>query len=102
MAIETLAAHSNRAFAKGNGECLCQQSAGNKSFEADFNYVLKVIFAQQMVGNFNRANLLPLEQHVKAFSGAKNATMKRSLYQDVLRTLHWPYAIALVDLGDCS
>ena len=32
MAIETLAAHSNRAFAKGNGECLCQQSAGNKSF----------------------------------------------------------------------
>jgi hypothetical protein len=71
-------------------------------FEADFNYVLKVIFAQRMVGNFNRANLLPLEQHVKAFSGAKNATMKRSLYQDVLRTLHWPYAIALVDLGDCS
>jgi len=70
-------------------------------FEADFNYVLKVIFAQRMMGNLNRANLLPPEQHAKAFSGAKNATMNRLLWQDIHRTLHWPYATALVDLGDC-
>ena len=53
------------------------------------------------MGNLNRAKLLPLEQHAKAFSGATNATMNRLLYQDVHRTLHWPYAVALVDLGDC-
>ena len=70
-------------------------------FEADFNYVLKVIFAQRMMGNLNREKLLPLEQHAKAYSGAKNATMNRLLYQDIHRTLHWPYAIASVDLGDC-
>jgi hypothetical protein len=70
-------------------------------FEADFNYVLKVIFAQRMMGNLNREKLLPLEQHAKAFSGAKNATMNRLLYQDIHRTLHWPYAVASVDLGDC-
>ena len=70
-------------------------------FEADFNYVLKVIFAQRMMRNLNRENLLPLEQHAKAFSGAKNATMNRILYQDIHRTLHWPYAVASVDLGDC-
>ena len=70
-------------------------------FEADFNYVLKVIFAQRMMSKLNQRNLLPAEHHAKVCSGAKNATMNRMLYQDVHRTLHWPYATALVDLGDC-
>jgi len=69
-------------------------------FKADFNYVLKVIFAQRMMSKLNQRNLLPAEQHAKVYSGAKNATMNRMLYQDVHRTLHWPYA-TLVDLGDC-
>eukprot|EP00986_Skeletonema_menzelii_P018773 scaffold26710_cov113-Skeletonema_menzelii.AAC.2 len=70
-------------------------------FEADFNYVLKAIFAKRMMSNLNQARLLPPEQHAKAHSGATNATMNRLLYQDINRTLHWPYAVASVDLGDC-
>lgn len=60
-------------------------------FEADFNYVLKVIFAQRMMSKLNQRNLLPAEHqhHAKVCSGAKNATMNRMLYQDVHRTLHW-------------
>lgn len=70
-------------------------------FEADFNYVLKVIFSQRMMRNLNDKNLLPAEQHAKVHSGAKNATMNRILWQDIHRTQHHPYAISSVDLGDC-
>ena len=70
-------------------------------FEADFNYVLKVIFSQRMMRNLNDNKLLPAEQHAKIHSGAKNATMNRILWQDVHRTNHHPYAISSVDLGDC-
>jgi len=70
-------------------------------FEADFNYVLKVIFSQRMMRNLNDKNLLPAEQHAKIHSGAKNATMNRILWQDIHRTMHHSYAISSVDLGDC-
>ena len=84
--------------------CPCSCSCSCCSLDTEnviATYVLKVIFAQRMMGNLNHEKLLPLEQHAKAFSGAKNATMNRLLYQDIHRTLHWPYAIASVDLGDC-
>jgi len=37
-------------------------------FEADFNYVLKVIFAQRMMSKLNQRNLLPAEHHALKFA----------------------------------
>ena len=70
-------------------------------FEADFNWVLKVLYAKRMMGNARENDLVPNELFATAGQNATNATMAKVMYSDVQRTFHRNHAVASVDLGQC-
>ena len=49
-------------------------------FEADLNWVLKVIFAKRMMGNARANKLVSPELFVTAGQNAPNATMAKVMY----------------------
>ena len=70
-------------------------------FEADLNWVLKVIFAKRMMANARENELVPLEIFATAGSNAVRATLAKVLYTDIYRTQHRNHGIASVDNGQC-
>ena len=70
-------------------------------FEADFNWVLKVIYAKRMMANARKHDLLEPETFAVAGSSAPDATMAKIMFVDVNRLQHRNHAVASVDLGQC-
>ena len=70
-------------------------------FEADLNWVLKVIYAKRMMKNAKANDLLEPETFAVAGQLAPNATMAKVMFTDVCRTLHKNHAVASADLGQC-
>ena len=70
-------------------------------FEADLNWVLKVIFAKRMMGNARDNSLVSPELFATAGQSAPNATMAKVMYLDIERTFHRNHAVASMDLGQC-
>ena len=70
-------------------------------FEADLNWVLKVIYAKRTMRNAKANDLLEPETYAVAGQSAPNATMAKVMYTDICRTLHRNHAVASVDLGQC-
>ena len=70
-------------------------------FEADFNWVLKKIYAQRMMDNARKHDLVPPEIFATAGQSAPDATMAKLMFTDVCRTKHLNHAVASVDLGQC-
>ena len=70
-------------------------------FEADLNWVLKVIYAKRTMKNARNQNLLEPELFAVAGQSAPNATMAKIMFADVCRTQHRNFAVASVDLGQC-
>ena len=70
-------------------------------FEADLNWVLKVIYAKRTMKNARNQNLIEPELFAVAGQSAPNATMAKIMFTDVCRTQHRNFAVASVDLGQC-
>ena len=68
-------------------------------FEADLNWVLKVIYAKQMMANAFEHDLVPSEIFAVAGRSAPDATMVKIMSTDIYRTQHQNHAVASVDLG---
>ena len=70
-------------------------------FEADLNWVLKVIYAKRTMKNAREQNLIEPELFAVAGQSAPNATMAKIMFTEVCRTQHRNFAVASVDLGQC-
>ena len=70
-------------------------------FEADINWVLKVIYAKRMMASTRKNHLVPLKLFVPAGQSAPNTTMAKVMFTDVCRTYHKNHAVASLDLGQC-
>merc|ERR1711983_453290 len=70
-------------------------------FEADFNWVLKVIYAKRMMANARENDLLEPEIFAVDGRSAPDATMAKVAFTDINRAQHRNHAAASVDLGQC-
>ena len=70
-------------------------------FEADLNWVLKVIFLKRMMANARENNLVPPKLFATAGSNVIRATLAKVLYTDSCRMQHRNHAVASVDNGHC-
>ena len=70
-------------------------------FEADLNWVLKVIFAKHMIANAREIYLVPPKLFATAGMNALCATLEKVLYTDICRTQHRNHAVASLDNGYC-
>ena len=70
-------------------------------FKADFNWVLKVIYAKRMMANARENDLLEPEIFAVAGRSAPDATMAKVAFTDINRAQHRNHAVASVDLGQC-
>ena len=68
-------------------------------FEADFNWVLKVIYAKRMMANARENDLLEPEIFAVAGRSAPDATMAKVAFTDINCAQHRNHAVASVDLG---
>ena len=70
-------------------------------FEADFNWLQKIIFAKRMIGNARKTSIIPPEQCATPGVDANQGSMMKILHCDVHRTLHVPYSVVSADLANC-
>ena len=73
----------------------------NFLFEADLNWVLKVIFAKCTMANARENNLVLPTLFVSAGSNMIRAILEKVLYTDICRTQHRNRTVVSVDLGQC-
>ena len=70
-------------------------------FEADLNWVLKVIYAKKMITNVRKNDLLEPEIFAVTGRSAPDATMAKVAFFNINRAQHRNHAVASVDLGQC-
>jgi hypothetical protein len=69
--------------------------------EADYNWLLKLIFAKCMMNNARHKGIIPVEQFAKAGTCGSDGALCKLLTFDQSRVLHHTVALASVDLGNC-
>jgi hypothetical protein len=69
--------------------------------EADYNWLLKLIFAKRMMNNARTKGIIPAEQFAKAGTRSSDGTLCKLLTFDRSRILHHTAALTSVDLGNC-
>lgn len=70
-------------------------------YEADFNWILKLIFSKRMIANARKHELLPDEIFAVPRSGSIPAVVSGILWTDIARTSNRHFAVNSVDLGQC-
>ena len=69
--------------------------------EADYNWLMKLIFAKRMMENARAKGIIPQEQFAKAGSRAQDGCMVKNFHFDRARVLHHTAAVAGVDFHQC-
>ena len=70
-------------------------------FEADFNWVQKLIFAQRMIRSAHDHDIIPPEQCATSGVDCNQGSMLKVLHHDIHRTMHIPYGTVSADLANC-
>lgn len=70
-------------------------------FEADFNWLQKLIIAKRTIGQARDKSIISDEQIAKAGTSPNEGTMIKVLHNDIHRTLHIPSAVVSADLANC-
>ena len=70
-------------------------------FEADFNWLQKIIFAQRMIRNARGKKIIPPEQCATAGVDSNQGSMLKVFHCDSYRTMHVPYSVISADLANC-
>ena len=70
-------------------------------YEADFNWILKLLFNKRMIANARKHNLLPDEIFAVPRSGSIAAVVSGVLWTDIARNSNRHFAVNSVDLGQC-
>ena len=69
--------------------------------EADYNWLMKLIFAKRMMDNARRRGIIPVEQFAKGGSRPQEGCLVKTLFGDRARILHRSAAIDSVDFHSC-
>jgi hypothetical protein len=69
--------------------------------EADYNWLMKLIFAKRMMENAQVNGVIPQEQFAKAGSKCQDGCMIKLFHYDRARVLHWTSGIGSVDFFSC-
>jgi hypothetical protein len=69
--------------------------------EADYNWLMKLIFAKRMMNNAGRKGVIPQEQFAKKGSKCQDGCMIKLFHYDRARVLHHTAAIGSVDFFSC-
>ena len=70
-------------------------------FEADFNWLQKIIFAKRMISNAREKHVIPAEQCATPGVDQNQGSMLKIYHCDTHRTLHIPYSVVSADLANC-
>jgi hypothetical protein len=70
-------------------------------FEADFNWLNKLIYARRMMNSALDEKLIPLECFAKKGSNCVNAVMTKIMYCNKSRMHHHPMIVLCNDFADC-
>ena len=70
-------------------------------FEADFNWLSKLIFAKRMMSQAMDKGMIPPEQIARAGTDANVGTVLKHLHNDIHRTMHINSAVVSADLTNC-
>ena len=70
-------------------------------FEADFNWLLKMIFSKRLMSRAIENNTLPQEFFAMKGRSSKDAILTQTLWCDINRLKHVSFAVASVDLAQC-
>lgn len=70
-------------------------------FEADFNWISKILFAKRMMTNARAMGIHPPEHFAVAGTDPNDAVMVSVLSHDIHRTLHVTFSESSADFGDC-
>ena len=70
-------------------------------FEADYNWLMKIIFAKRMMNNAHKKGLIPDEHFARSGSQASEGALVKVLMNDRTRILHVISAVSSCDLDQC-
>ena len=70
-------------------------------FEADFNWIQKIIFSNKMADLAKKHNLIPPEQCAAPGKDGNKGSLLKVFHTDHLRTMHIPHATISADLENC-
>ena len=70
-------------------------------FEADFNWLQKLIFAKRMMGMAMDKEIVPPEQCAKSKVNPNEGSVIKLLHNDIHRTLHIDSTVVSADLANC-
>ena len=68
-------------------------------FECDFNWLLKMFFSKRLMSRAIENDSLPQEFFAMKGRSAKDAIMTRTLWSDINRLQHKPFAVVSADLS---
>lgn len=69
--------------------------------EADFNWLMKLVFAKRMMDQAYDAGIIPVEQFARRGTQAAHGVLCKVLFCDMTRALHLIAGLPSVDLGNC-
>jgi hypothetical protein len=69
--------------------------------EADYNWLMKIIFAKRMMENAHKKGLIPDEHFAKSGSQASEGALVKVLMNDRTRVLHFTSSVSSCDLDQC-
>ena len=69
--------------------------------EADFKWLMKLVFAKRMMDQAYDAGIIPVEQFARRGTQAAQGVLCKVLFCDMIRALHLTAGLPSVDLGNC-
>jgi hypothetical protein len=69
--------------------------------EADFSWLMKLVFAKRMMDQAYDAGIIPSEQFACRGAQAAHGVLCKVLFCDMVRALHFVAGLSSVDLGNC-
>ena len=83
------------------GATLIDQLRAICLFEADYNWLMKIIFAKRMMDNAHKKGLIPDEHFARSGSQVSEGALVKVLMNDRTRVLHVTTAVSSCDLEQC-
>jgi hypothetical protein len=69
--------------------------------EADFNWLMKLVFAKRMMDQAHDAGIIPSEQFARRGTQAVHGVLCKVLFCDMVRALHLVAGLPSIDLSNC-
>jgi hypothetical protein len=86
---------------KERGNCYIEKLRAICLLEADFNWLLKFVFARSMMENMRAMDLVPVEQIAAKGKTAIDGVMQKQLFYDSANALHWNASLSSTDAANC-